>query len=120
MLHSQATNVIIVAPGALHRAAWHALLAQQPDIVVAGASADSLTLAPLVRSGQPSAVLLDIPNHLVCQLCRAHVQIPDEHFAALKADLQDRYGFIVQIDHLVLRGQCAACTAKEQTDRSLA
>ena len=56
------TDVIIVAPGALQRAAWDALLAHQPDIVVAGATADLSNLAPLVEPNRPMAVLLDHPT----------------------------------------------------------
>ena len=40
MVTPPATGVLIVAPTALHRAAWAALLAQQPDVRVAGALAD--------------------------------------------------------------------------------
>lgn len=48
-------------------------------------------------------------HHLVCQLCGHHTQIPDELFTGLKAELQRRYGFTLQADHLALTGRCAMC-----------
>jgi Fur family transcriptional regulator, ferric uptake regulator len=48
-------------------------------------------------------------HHLVCHLCGHHTQIPDELFTDLKTELQRRYGFTLQADHLALTGRCAAC-----------
>jgi Fe2+ or Zn2+ uptake regulation protein len=48
-------------------------------------------------------------HHLVCQHCGVQIQIPDADLAALKQALQQRYGFVVQIDHLALPGRCAIC-----------
>ena len=55
----------------------------------------------------------DHHHHLICQQCGQHIQIPDEVFVPLKADLCQRYGFTLQIDHLALPGRCAACIAAE-------
>lgn len=48
-------------------------------------------------------------HHLVCQHCGAQIQIPDADLSTLKQDLQQRYGFQIQIDHLALPGCCAIC-----------
>jgi Fe2+ or Zn2+ uptake regulation protein len=48
-------------------------------------------------------------HHLICQECGQHIQISDEHLATLKADLLQRYGFALQVDHLALTGRCAGC-----------
>jgi len=61
MVTPPVTGVLIVAPTALHRAAWAALLAQQPDVRVAGALADPTQLTALVSSSAPTTVLLDLP-----------------------------------------------------------
>ena len=61
----------------------------------------------------------DHHHHLVCQKCGQHLQIPDELFALLKADLRERFGFILQADHLALMGWCAPCAAEEQQTDSL-
>ncbi len=50
-------------------------------------------------------------HHLICQQCGAHMQIPDGHLAALKTDLEQWYGFILDADHLALPGRCAGCAA---------
>lgn len=55
----------------------------------------------------------DHHHHLICQRCGQHIQIPDADVAALKAELQQRYGFMLQVDHLALLGCCAACAATE-------
>ena len=54
-------------------------------------------------------------HHLVCQHCGQHIEIPDEHFDSLKEELQRRYGFTLQVDHLALPGRCAACSCTSET-----
>ena len=54
----------------------------------------------------------DRHHHLLCQTCGLQIQIPDADLAALKQELQQRYGFTLQTDHLALQGQCAACAAE--------
>jgi len=54
-------------------------------------------------------------HHLVCQQCAQHIQIPDNLLTDLKRDIQQRYGFTLQADHLALAGRCAAC---ETADRA--
>jgi Fe2+ or Zn2+ uptake regulation protein len=48
-------------------------------------------------------------HHLVCEVCGADLEIADEAFAGLAAELQARHGFQVAATHLTLRGRCAAC-----------
>jgi len=48
-------------------------------------------------------------HHLICQQCGAHLQISDADLATLKAELHRQYSFLLDADHLVLRGHCAEC-----------
>ena len=50
-------------------------------------------------------------HHLICRHCGAYLQIADTDLATLKAELYERYGFHLDMDHLVLRGCCAQCRA---------
>lgn len=52
-------------------------------------------------------------HHLICQECGEHIQVADNEFEVLKADLHQRYGFVLQIDHLALPGRCADCAAAD-------
>jgi Fur family ferric uptake transcriptional regulator len=56
----------------------------------------------------------DHHHHLICLQCGQQMQIPDDALLALKHDLQQHYGFTLQIDHLALPGQCAGCTAESE------
>jgi len=56
------TRLIIMAPATLYRTAWQTLLAQQPDILVAGAVDDVSQIAALLEPGQPTTVLFDLPT----------------------------------------------------------
>jgi hypothetical protein len=35
--------------------------------------------------------------------------VPDSLFAGMRAELDARYGFALQIDHMLLPGLCAGC-----------
>lgn len=56
------TQIIILAANALHRAAWNALLTQQPGIEVWGTAANQDDLAALPKPPNPSVILMDFPN----------------------------------------------------------
>jgi Fur family ferric uptake transcriptional regulator len=58
----------------------------------------------------------DHHHHLICQQCGYHIQIPDADVATLKAELRQRYGFVLQVDHLALTGRCAGCAAEAEDD----
>lgn len=53
--------VIILAPAALPREAWRALLSNQPDLEVIGAVDGAAALAGLPKPRQPTAILMDLP-----------------------------------------------------------
>jgi DNA-binding NarL/FixJ family response regulator len=55
------TRLTILAATRLYRAAWQALLAQQPDIEVAGTIGDLSEVSPLLQSGRPVTLLVDLP-----------------------------------------------------------
>ncbi|HEU5102722.1 MAG TPA: Fur family transcriptional regulator [Roseiflexaceae bacterium] len=57
-------------------------------------------------------------HHLICQECGQHIQIPDTDVATLKAELRQRYGFVLQVDHLALSGRCAGCLAEDVSPQS--
>ncbi|HET7487548.1 MAG TPA: Fur family transcriptional regulator [Acidimicrobiales bacterium] len=48
-------------------------------------------------------------QHLHCDVCGAVVEAPDEVFATLVADVDERYGFELDLDHFALGGRCRAC-----------
>lgn len=56
------TQVIILAANTLHRAAWNALLIQQPGIQVWGTAANQDDLAALPEPPHSAAVLIDFSN----------------------------------------------------------
>ena len=58
-------------------------------------------------------------HHLVCLRCGQHLQVPDEAFATFRSDLQRRYRFTIQTDHLALPGLCKECAALEATTKAV-
>jgi Fur family ferric uptake transcriptional regulator len=48
-------------------------------------------------------------HHLICKRCGATVDIADETVSLLAKAIRERYGFAMQMDHLVLAGVCKAC-----------
>lgn len=56
------TDIIILAAAALSRAAWQALLAQQPGLNVWGTASDFSDLTVLTRPDGAAAILLDFPE----------------------------------------------------------
>jgi DNA-binding NarL/FixJ family response regulator len=56
------TDIIILAAAALSRAAWQALLAQQPGLNVWGTASDFSDLAVLTKPDGAAAILLDFPE----------------------------------------------------------
>ena len=59
----------------------------------------------------------DHHHHLVCQQCGREVQITEDIFALVRAELQKSYGFIAQIEHIAIPGICVSCHT-QQTDIS--
>jgi Fur family ferric uptake transcriptional regulator len=64
------------------------------------------------------AHLEHLHHHLVCRACGETVDMEDEPFQRLAADLEDAYGVRVDLHHIVLHGLCNAC--REKSDRTLA
>ena len=52
-------------------------------------------------------------HHLLCRACHHEVEIDAQPLAALQADLQQRYGFVIDASHLLLTGLCAHCQAEQ-------
>ncbi len=48
-------------------------------------------------------------HHLVCRTCGKEQEIGQEAMAGMFALVEQRYGFTVATDHLVLSGVCADC-----------
>src|SRR3990170_3593739 len=70
-------RVLVYAPAALHREAWQALLARQPDIVVGGTSAETDGLLRLNAAREPTAVLVDVGTPDLDIIRRIHAAVPD-------------------------------------------
>lgn len=55
------SRLVILALAALHREAWRALLSGQPGIVIAGVAGDPDEAHSLLRFGQPTTIMIDLP-----------------------------------------------------------
>ena len=51
----------------------------------------------------------DPHHHLVCKVCGASYEVPDNLLRSLERDAQDAYDFRVEMDHLSFFGRCKAC-----------
>ncbi len=71
------TRLIILAPTSLYRAAWSALLASQPYIVVSGAIHNTDEVAAWLEPGQPTTILVDLPALQVDLAAALHSAAPD-------------------------------------------
>lgn len=52
-------------------------------------------------------------HHLLCRACHHEVEIDAQPLAALQAEIQQRYGFLIDASHLLLTGLCAHCQAEQ-------
>ncbi len=52
-------------------------------------------------------------QHLVCELCGAVTEVPDEVFEGLAGLLLADYGFTLQPHHFAVLGRCPTCTDEE-------
>lgn len=48
-------------------------------------------------------------GHLVCEVCQATVEAPDEMFAELSTAARSRFGFAIDPHHFAVLGRCRAC-----------
>jgi Fur family ferric uptake transcriptional regulator len=54
----------------------------------------------------------DAPHHhLVCRGCGQSLELSHASVASLFAAIEREHGFIIETNHLVLRGVCVACAA---------
>lgn len=78
---------------------------QEVRLVVAAQRADGRTVYEIAGS-EPH-------HHLVCTRCGGEQQIGAQEVAGLFAEIEARYGFRPETDHLRLTGLCAACLNDE-------
>lgn len=50
-------------------------------------------------------------HHLLCRVCHHEIEIDGAPIVALQQTLQERYGFTIDANHLLLTGCCAHCLA---------
>ncbi len=55
-------------------------------------------------------------HHLVCESCGRSIELGDETVSTLLKTIQDRYGFEVHSNHLVLVGLCSVCRSKKSDE----
>jgi Fur family ferric uptake transcriptional regulator len=79
-------------------------------------SLEELGIVDHVHFGHGRAIyhLADEPHqHLLCELCGAVVEVPDDVFAELSATVRRAYGFVLGPHHFAVVGRCASCAASE-------
>ncbi|MBV7335643.1 transcriptional repressor [Chloroflexi bacterium TSY] len=52
-------------------------------------------------------------HHLLCRVCQREIEVDAEPFETLRAELQNRYGFAINANHLLLTGLCRHCQSLE-------
>ena len=75
-------------------------------------SLEELGLVDHVHFGHGRAIyhLADEPHqHLVCEVCGAVVEVPDDVFAELESTLRRAYGFAIRPHHFAVIGRCRLC-----------
>lgn len=53
----------------------------------------------------------DVHGHLVCDTCGETIEAPKELFGKLAKSAADEYGFLIDVRHFAVPGQCTACAA---------
>jgi Fur family transcriptional regulator, ferric uptake regulator len=51
-------------------------------------------------------------HHLICRVCGKQEEIGDDAMKGMVTLVKQRYGFLVEDDHLVLHGICADCRSE--------
>ncbi len=54
-------------------------------------------------------------QHLVCSVCGKTIECDECFLLPIKKMLDDRYGFQVNLEHLVMSGLCQECRNKDKT-----
>lgn len=76
---------------------------------------EELGVVDHVHLGHGRAVyhLTDDPHqHLVCEVCGAVIQVPDETFDDLAARVLEQYRFTIRPHHFAVLGRCAECVRR--------
>ena len=79
-------------------------------------SLEALGIVDHVHFGHGRAIyhLSDEPHqHLLCEVCGAVVEVPDDVFAELAATVRRAYGFVIRPHHFAVVGRCAPCATAD-------
>lgn len=108
------TQLIILASTALYRAAWTALLAEQPDIVVAGAVGDISELPAIIQSNQPTTLLVDSSPLLPPLIHQLKTNVPELGLLFLIESYE--------LDHILplLQAGATGCISRDESVADLA
>jgi len=78
-------------------------LLQQAQVVTAFNGRDGITVYELMGDAAHHH------HHLRCRRCNTEISLEAGPVEALKAEIQQRYGFKADLDHLYINGLCAQC-----------
>lgn len=108
------TQLIILAATSLHRAAWAALLANQPGLEVGGVADSVAAVAAYPDSNRPTALLIDFPPPLPPLIQQLQANRPTAGLLALV----DSY----ELDQLLplLRAGATGCISRDESVADLA
>jgi two-component system, NarL family, response regulator LiaR len=108
------TRLLIYAPAALQRAAWRALLSDQPDISITGELTEPARLALLLQPDQPNTLLVDVPA-------------PQPNLIQPFRDVSPKFGLLVLVQSydlseiiLLLKAGATGCLSRDETVGNLA
>jgi len=109
------TRLLIYASAALQRAAWRALLSDQPDISLAGELTEPARLALLLlQPDQPNTLLVDLPA-------------PQPNLIQHFRDVSPKFGLLVLVQSYdlseiipLLKAGATGCLSRDETVGNLA
>jgi two-component system, NarL family, response regulator LiaR len=108
------TRLLIYAPPALQRAAWRALLSDQPDISIVGELTEPARLAILLQPDQPNTLLVDLPA-------------PQPNLIQPFRDVSPKFGLLVLVQSYdlsevipLLKAGATGCLSRDETVGNLA
>ena len=108
------TRLLIYAPATLPRAAWRALLADQPGLSIGAALAEPPQLAGLPASDQPTTLLIDLPT-------------PHSDVIRSLKEINSRIGLLVLVHSYdlaeiipLLKAGATGCLSRDETVGNLA
>jgi two-component system, NarL family, response regulator LiaR len=108
------TRLLIYAPAALQRAAWRALLSDQPDISIDGELTEPARLTMLLQPDQPNTLLVDLPA-------------PQPNLIQPFRDVDPKFGLLVLVPSYdlseiipLLKAGATGCLSRDETVGNLA